>query len=191
MASIDHSFFFVLYSFAGRSHIGDFLIIFFGEYFLYIIFAILAYFLYRAYRNKKRKEVYGYFVALFAALFARFGVENVIHFFYHRPRPFIALHLPHLLSDMSYSFPSGHTIFMFALATGIFFVNRKFSYFLYASGLVIGLARVMGGVHYPSDILGGAILGILTGYIVYKLLERFGPKRNGISPIRSSKKIFS
>jgi len=85
-------------------------------------------------------------------------------------RPFIALNLPqHVLTDHSYAFPSGHTAVVFTLATATHFFNKKLAYFLYASGLVIGLARIAGGVHYPSDIAGGIILGIFIGFIVYKL----------------------
>jgi undecaprenyl-diphosphatase len=89
-------------------------------------------------------------------------------------RPFIALNLPqHVLADHSYAFPSGHTTLVFTLATATYFFNKKLAYFLYASGLIIGLARIAGGVHYPSDIVGGIILGILIGFIVYKLWKRY------------------
>jgi len=43
---------------------------------------------------------------------------------------------------------------------------------LYASGLLIGIARIAAGVHYPLDILGGIILGTLTGYIAYRFLGK-------------------
>ena len=114
-----------------------------------------------------------YFVAILSASVARFGVGSLIRFFYHHPRPFITLSLAHLINDNTYSFPSGHTIFMFGLATATYFFNKKLAYFLYASGLVIGLARIVGGIHYPSDILGGIMLGILIGFIVYKLWKRY------------------
>jgi undecaprenyl-diphosphatase len=108
-----------------------------------------------------------------SAIVARFGLASLIRLFYHRPRPFLALSLPHLITDNASSFPSGHTIFLFALATATYFFNKKLSFFLCISGAVIGLARVAGGVHYPSDILGGAMLGALTGVIVYKLSHTY------------------
>jgi undecaprenyl-diphosphatase len=61
---------------------------------------------------------------------------------------------------------------MFALATATYYFNKKLAYFLFASGLVIGLARVAGGVHYPSDVLGGIFLGILTVFIINFVLKR-------------------
>jgi membrane-associated phospholipid phosphatase len=169
MHSLDLPLFYIIFGLSGRSTWLDWPIVFFGEYYLYVILLVLAYFLYQEIQARRMQKIYGYLVAILAALVARFGVAELIRLYYHRPRPFLALHLPHLLTDTSYSFPSGHTIFLFGLATGVFFVNRKFAYFLYASGIIVGLARVAGGVHYPSDILGGAVLGICTGVLVYSI----------------------
>lgn len=183
----DGYFFSILYGLAGKSATGDFLIVFFGKYFFYVCLAVFAYFGWRAWRRRAKSaspeqsegqrgfealKVYG--IAIIGAIVARFGVAEIIRLFYHRARPFLALSLPHLLNDQAYSFPSGHTIFMFALATAAYYINKKLSFFLFASGLVIGLARVAGGVHYPTDILGGAVLGILTGSsinFIFKLIS--------------------
>lgn len=173
MATLDYSLFSILYHLSGLSHFGDLLIIFFGEYFFYIILFVLAALMYRGYRQKNILQLKQYALAIFSALIARFGIASIIRFFYHRPRPFLDLSLPHLINDTTYSFPSGHTIFMFALATSIYFFNKKLAYFLYASGLVIGLARVAGGVHYLSDIVSGVVLGALIGWAVYKLFEKY------------------
>jgi undecaprenyl-diphosphatase len=178
MHSVDLSLFYTIFSVSGRSTWLDWSVLFFGEYYLYILFVIFGYFLYKEIRNRRLNGLYGYFFAGIAAITARFGVAELIRLFYHRPRPFIALHLKHLLTDYAYSFPSGHTIFIFALATGVFFVNRKFAYFLYASGVIVGLARIAGGVHYPSDIVGGAILGILTSYLLYQVWLYLGRRIN-------------
>jgi undecaprenyl-diphosphatase len=167
MNALDLAVFFALHGLAGQSVIMDTVIVFLGKYLTYLIFAIFAWYVLRAHRAGHVKEVlYGYCVALAGAGIARIFVAESIRLFYHHPRPFIALGVPHLLTETSYSFPSGHTIFLFALATGVYFVNRRFGYFLYAAGLVVGLARVAAGVHYPSDIIGGIILGIATGYVV-------------------------
>jgi len=59
------------------------------------------------------------------------------------------------------SFPSDHAFLFFALATGMFLVNRKVGYFLYLyTILFIALPRLFLGIHYPSDLLVGALLGI-------------------------------
>ncbi|MEK7178114.1 MAG: phosphatase PAP2 family protein, partial [Patescibacteria group bacterium] len=171
--TIDQSFFLAFYNFAGHGSAGDFLIVFFGKYFLYVALFVFAYFAYQSWRKGNIPKLYPYAIAILSAIIARFGIASFIRFFYHRPRPFLALGLPHLITDNAYSFPSGHTIFLFALATATYFFNKKLAYFLYFSGAVIGFARVAGGVHYPSDILGGAVLGALTGFVVYKSWEKY------------------
>jgi len=65
--------------------------------------------------------------------------------------------------DLHMSFPSGHMTFLFALGMAIYFHNKKAGYLLFAGGFLIGLARIFVGVHYPLDIFGGIILGILVG----------------------------
>jgi undecaprenyl-diphosphatase len=169
MHALDLSLFYLLHGISGHYGWLDFLIVFFGEYSLYVLLAILGYFLCVALLTGKMKRAYGYCVAALAGLVARFGVAEAIRFIYHRPRPFVGLHVSHLLTDTSHSFPSGHTIFLFALATVLLFVHRRLGYFFLGAGLVVGLARVAGGVHYPSDIAGGAVLGVITGLLVYAL----------------------
>lgn len=183
MNAIDTSLFFALYNLAGTSRWGDHLIVFFGEYFIYVALLVLAYFLYRDYKQSDFLRLKLYLFALAAALFARFGIASFIRLFIHRPRPFLALSLSHLINDSTYSFPSGHTIFMFALATAVFFFNRKLAYFLYASGLLIGLARVAGGVHYPSDIVGGIVLGIATSIALHGLCKWVYPQLLAVKTI--------
>ncbi len=165
MYTLDLTVFYGLHGLAGQSAGLDALIVFFGEYLLYVLLATLAYVIFQEFRACHTEKVYGYCVAVLGALVARFGVEPIIHLFYQRERPFLALHITHLLTDTTYSFPSGHTIFLFALATGIYFVNKPLAYFFYAAALAVGLARVASGVHYPSDILGGIVLGVLTSVL--------------------------
>ncbi|MDO8564946.1 MAG: phosphatase PAP2 family protein [bacterium] len=114
-----------------------------------------------------------------AAILARGSVE-LIRLFVHRPRPFVDGPITALLLETSYSFPSGHSAFFFALSTVVFLYNRKVGWWFYAGALLIGLARIAAGVHYPSDILAGAVLGIAMGYAVQKLSGHFLQKYNRI-----------
>jgi undecaprenyl-diphosphatase len=60
------------------------------------------------------------------------------------------------------SFPSDHTMLFVAIATGLWRVNRAMSYFAFFwAFVVISLPRVYLGIHYPSDVVSGAVLGIL------------------------------
>lgn len=171
---MDLSLFYAIHSLAGVSAWGDLLIVFFAKYYLYVVLAVFAYAAWSAYgQARERVWLWKYGIALAAAFFARFGLAEVIRYFYHHERPFVALGVSHLITDTAYSFPSGHAIFIFALGAATHFFNKKLAYFLYASGLLIGIARIAGGVHYPSDILGGAVLGLITGAVVCWVAKRY------------------
>ncbi len=172
MMNIDESIFYAFYNLSGHSRVGDFFIVFFGDYFIFIAILVFAYVAYRAWRKGGIPGAQLYVLATFATVVAE-GFSVVIKFLSHRTRPFVEMKLPHLLTDNSYAFPSGHTTFLFALATATYFFNKKLAYFLYATGIVVGLSRIAGGVHYPSDIFGGAVIGACTGFVMYKLWERY------------------
>lgn len=104
---------------------------------------------------------------LFALIFARV-LNNVIT----HPRP-IAMPLLHLqqlsgltaidLEDKFYlhSFPSDHATMFFSLVTAIFLISRRAGIFAFAYvSILICLPRMYMGLHFPADILGGALLGI-------------------------------
>lgn len=86
------------------------------------------------------------------------------------------------------SFPSDHAVLFFTLATGIFLVSRRPGLLLYAHAIVvISLTRVYLGVHYPSDILAGALLGCAFAYLarwpgLRSLVMRPALRLHGFSP---------
>jgi undecaprenyl-diphosphatase len=75
------------------------------------------------------------------------------------------------------SFPSGHTSTSFACATVLsFFVPRAAPAF-YLLALAIGFSRIYVGVHWPLDVVGGAVLGVAVGLAVTALLRRGAGRR--------------
>jgi undecaprenyl-diphosphatase len=96
---------------------------------------------------------------------------------FQRPRPAVFFGLP---PAQTYSFPSGHafvsTVF-YGLLAGILLSRGKRGPIVVIVALLIGLSRVYLGYHYPSDVLGGWALAIITvitgtGYITSKLVLR-------------------
>ncbi|MGN6683243.1 MAG: phosphatase PAP2 family protein [Devosia sp.] len=79
------------------------------------------------------------------------------------------------LWDWTYqSFPSGHATTAFALATVLGFLSERWFYPALVLAAVIGVSRVALGVHYPSDVLAGAVVGLLGAYSVRWLFARQG-----------------
>jgi membrane-associated phospholipid phosphatase len=67
------------------------------------------------------------------------------------------------------SFPSGHTITAFCLAYICSCFFPKYRGLFYVYGVFICFGRVIGGSHFPSDVLAGALLGIVIGGIIEKM----------------------
>ena len=64
------------------------------------------------------------------------------------------------------SFPSDHAVLFYTLSTGLLFVSRAAGIFaLVYTTVFIGLPRIYLGLHYPTDIIGGAVVGILVGWL--------------------------
>jgi undecaprenyl-diphosphatase len=63
-----------------------------------------------------------------------------------------------------YSFPSGHTGAAFAVAGALLFSKNRYRYAALVLGILIGLSRLYFYVHYPTDVLTGALLGLFTGW---------------------------
>ena len=79
------------------------------------------------------------------------------------------------LWDWTYqSFPSGHATTAFALAAVLGFLSERWFYPALVLAAVIGVSRVALGVHYPSDVLAGAVVGLLGAYVVRWLFARQG-----------------
>jgi len=105
------------------------------------------------------------------AMFAGNLFIKLLNLLFYRSRPF-ATHAIHLLfyrpSDSS--FPSNATSVGFSMATAVWFFNRKAGLAMYVLASLLGFSRIVGGVHYPIDVLAGALVGIAAGYVVVKKL---------------------
>ncbi len=68
-----------------------------------------------------------------------------------------------------YSFPSGHTMNSFAAATSIFMHHRRPGIAALIFAMLIGFSRMYLFVHYPTDVLGGLVLGVAAAVLVYRV----------------------
>lgn len=161
----------------------DWLGIFLASYCQYLVAGALLLFV-LASKTQKEEVSRAWMAALafLAALAARYGVASALHHIFFRPRPFMTHQVNQLMTyaaDKS-SWPSGHAAFFFGLAIVVFLYEKKIypersrrvgGWFL-AMALLISLARVYVGVHYPSDILAGALIGLFTGWVVWATAKK-------------------
>lgn len=110
-------------------------------------------------------------LAIAAFLLARVIIAQSIYYFFNRNRPFFTYKVNSLLVFANKpSFPSGHATSMFAIATVFFMYDWRFGVALYVIAALTAVSRVVSGVHYPSDVIAGAIIGIISGIFVVKVL---------------------
>ncbi len=162
--NIDKAIFLLINQFAGRYFYLDFFFYFFAVLLPYLIIFFLIFFFLR--NIKKNGWLAG--EALFAGFFARYALIEVLRYFFPRIRPFQAIEEANLLLPYkeSLSFPSGHTAFLFAISTVVFFYNKKAGIFLYIVSFIGGGARIFTGIHWPADIFAGALVGVFTGLLI-------------------------
>lgn len=174
---IDTTILYFLNGFSGHSVFIDTLIIFTAVYLSYFIAIAGIQWLY-ATEGSNRDKIYMLFVMAIATLIARGVITELIRFFYHRQRPF--LEHPNLylfFTEDTWSFPSGHATFFFALSSVMFLYNKKWGTGFLTASILVVLARVAAGVHYLSDIFFGMLIGMVTAYGVYFFVERYKKKR--------------
>lgn len=168
MGATNNYLFKLIFGLSHRNFLIDDIGVFLAEYlpYLLVLGSLIFIFLFEGW--KKRILVFS--EGLMALILSRGIITEAVRFFYHSPRPFKALNLPALINESSFSFPSGHAALFFALATTIFYLSRRLGIWYFALASVNGIARIFVGVHWPFDILGGAIVGILSAMLIHKLL---------------------
>ena len=107
------------------------------------------------------------------------GIADLtIYLFWKRPRPYVTHAKQIIISPGDYtvdmtSFPSSHTYLAFAVATSIFlYGHKKLGIFLFLVATGVAISRIATGLHYPSDTIGGALLGISAGIFAYIIVHK-------------------
>lgn len=122
-------------------------------------------------RKKNKTAVIGVLCAmLLGTILGQEILKNIIQ----RPRPFLESSVINMIIEkpVSYSFPSGHTTAAFAAAGILSKYFKKYSVLFFTIAILIGFSRLYLYVHYPTDVIAGAILGLVCSRIVYNGLNR-------------------
>lgn len=121
----------------------------------------------------KKYRKYG--VLLLVSLLIELAVCNcVLKVLFERMRPYDFAGFEELLISKvpSFSFPSGHTMSSAVAATILTMTDRRFGYVAIPLGALIAFSRMYLYVHYPSDVVVAALLGVLLGIALFRAFEK-------------------
>ncbi|AKL97327.1 membrane-associated phospholipid phosphatase [Clostridium aceticum] len=121
--------------------------------------------------SKKHKKL-GY-MSLSSILLGFITGELILKNIIQRNRPFLVIENINLsiAAPQSFSFPSGHTLIAFATVGVIIRMieSKVYKKLLIALACLMGFSRVYLRVHYPTDVLAGAVIGLMVSFIIYKI----------------------
>lgn len=113
------------------------------------------------------------FLVLMSLLVCSVFALGIMKPFFGRVRPFVKRGITPLIPPPGgASFPSGHTSSSFAAAYAIFTFNKKFGVCAFVLAVLIAVSRLYFLVHYPTDILGGIIVGLLSAFLTDILIKK-------------------
>lgn len=155
---------------ANSSSLAGSITVFFATWVPYLIVGGFAAHLLYTKHPLRLTGLFPFFQAIAAALIARVLLVSTIRFFIPRDRPFLSLPIDPAFIVHSSSFPSGHAAFFFAFSTVVYRYDGRLGIASFVLTALVCIARIAAGVHYPSDILAGMVIGILSGLFVLKCL---------------------
>jgi undecaprenyl-diphosphatase len=141
-----------------------------GAKYLFIVIAGIAfvYFLKQPRSHQKR-------ILMFAALTlpVTFILSKIGALLYNDPRPFVAGHfIPLIPHEPDNGFPSDHVLLCASIAAVIYPSSKSLSLILWALTLLVGISRVLTGLHHSVDVIGSIMLAIVVAAIVYRIINR-------------------
>lgn len=169
MTQFDLALFNAIHRFWGQSRVLDAIGNFFANILTYLmVVGMLVFVLYAAHSNRER--IFMAAEMFLAFIISRGIVTSAIQYFAGRSRPFETLGFtPPFFPITDGSMPSGHTSALFSISFIMFSFDPRWGAVYLALSLLVGLGRVFVGVHWPSDILVGILVGLGSGFLVHKL----------------------
>lgn len=146
--------------------------IFGAQYLIYLTFILLFVISLKGSVNERKS-----FILFLVSLPIIILIIKTIHLFIFEQRPFVEQNIIPLIEQKAdASFPSRHTSIMSAIAFAYLFYKSKWAPIFLLLLILVGVSRIYVGVHYPFDILGGIVVGIvaiLIGLAIKNFFKRF------------------
>jgi undecaprenyl-diphosphatase len=167
---LNQKIFEVFFGFSHRNPILDAVFVFLAKFLPYLL--VLSFLVLIFYKSSFRRRIFFYIEVVLALILGSGLIVQFFRFFYHHPRPFEEIGFTPLIDPPGgSSFPSNHATILFTLSLLVFYLNRRVGLWFFALSFLNGLARVVVGVHWPLDILGGALVGLLAAYLTHRWLD--------------------
>ncbi|WP_242634562.1 undecaprenyl-diphosphatase [Bacillus timonensis] len=158
-----------------------------GSYALYFLIFVVIFYLFKKGEQNRIMVMSSLLSVGIAVLLGR--VAGMVH---SNNQPFAELPNVNQLVEkaVNNSFPSDHTMIFFAVCFSFFLFKKPGRYLWMVLACLVGFARIWVGVHYPGDILVGAILAIFAALLVYSVVSKikgFNRQKHSKLPTTSEK----
>lgn len=163
---------------AGRNIVADAAFIFGAKWLIVVMVAFLVAYVACTWKSLEFEVRVKHAWHVFVGFVLAFAAERMIGFLWFRPRPFAAL--PNVVqliekSAAEKSFPSSHATAAFALAFGLLLHNRKWGAAFCVLATGVSLSRVFVGVHYPTDLVAGAMVAAAAALVTRPVAKAIEP----------------
>ncbi|MBJ8030159.1 undecaprenyl-diphosphatase [Bacillus cereus group sp. N21] len=173
------------------------MMVFVAEYMLYaLVLGVLIYWFTR--NNKNRMMIIQGGLAFIVAEI----IGKIVGQFYSHHQPFAVLPNVNQLveHEIDNSFPSDHTILFFSICVSMWLVRKKEGWLWLMLAFCVAISRIWVGVHYPIDVVTGALVGIISALFVYwiapklsfikRLLGLYERMEKHVIPVKNNSKDF-
>jgi undecaprenyl-diphosphatase len=127
--------------------------------------------------KNKKDNFWNTIALLLSALAITVGITYFLKYYFERSRPAGVFGIKNIntlfekIYESSFSFPSGHTSIAVSVCTFMLIAVKRYWYLYILFAFFSGFYRIYTGTHFPSDVLCGALIGVISAYLTVKLFK--------------------